>query len=126
MSKDKLDEAMDLVYDWKVNEKNGKIDPSTVRHTLPKFVRNRLNWLRKESQVNPGLTYTGSLLMMLGTQKDEKELKDDWDMGAASDYLPFSEEYKEWIDDPFCSNARQMAIALALIFGFKDDDDESN
>lgn len=126
MSKDKLEEAKGLVFDWGMDVETGKMIPPTAVHKFPDFVRERLNWLLREDANNElsYISYMGKLLMMLGFGKDEKELKDEWEFGTDADYLPFSHEYKEWLDDPTYGDLRQQAIAIALIYGFNDD--ESN
>ena len=53
---------------------------------------------------------------MLLDVDDEKALKEDWKLGAVSDYMPVSDKYREWLQDPLLHDIRQVAVMVAFIY----------
>ena len=47
---------------------------------------------------------------------DEKALKEDWELGAASDYMPVSDKYREWLQDPILHDIRRVAVMVGFIY----------
>ena len=45
------------------------------------------------------------------------EFKKDWEFGASSDYMPVSDEYRNWLNDPILGNIRSVALMIAVIYG---------
>lgn len=41
----------------------------------------------------------------------------DWEFGASSDYMPVSDEYRNWLNDPILGNIRSVALMIAVIYG---------
>lgn len=109
-----IGKAYSQVYGWKVND-DGNIEPPYINNSLPDFVEKRLEWVSKEMSRGTGLTFRGAFLQLLNID-DEKKLKDEWELGAASDYLPVSKKYKEWLEQPFFEDIRRVAVMIAFIY----------
>ncbi|MGE9901938.1 hypothetical protein [Lactobacillus johnsonii] len=62
------------------------------------------------------LTFRGAFKMLLDID-DEEDLKKDWEFGASSDYMPVSDEYRNWLNDPILGNIRSVALMIAVIYG---------
>lgn len=128
MNRTKFDEAMDQVYGWEIDEKTNKITPPAVAHPFPKCVCDRLKWINQER--DNGLTFRGAIHFLLDVE-DDQALKKEWDEGwSASDYLPVTKDYYNWItaeDTPFADNLRQNAVVIALTYSWKcEENDEIN
>ncbi|MBP2058617.1 hypothetical protein J2Z60_001805 [Lactobacillus colini] len=115
-------DVYDAVFNWYYNKETKKIEPPMLRLSIPSYVRDRLDWITEEAMVNPALSFKGMVMMMLNTHAPEKKLKEEWEFGANSDYMPMSQEYKDWISDPILHDFREMFITTALIYGYKDRD----
>ena len=106
MEKDRVTESYDWVYGWKVED--GKCVPPAKNHPLPEFVQKRIQ--------GGMLTFRGAFKMLLDID-DEEDLKKDWEFGASSDYMPVSDEYRNWLNDPILGNIRSVALMIAVIYG---------
>ena len=113
MEKDRVGESYSWVYGWKV--KDGKCVPPAKNHPLPEFVQKRIDWVSNEIQ-NGMLTFRGAFKMLLDID-DEEDLKKDWEFGASSEYMPVSDEYRNWLNDPILGNIRSVALMIAVIYG---------
>lgn len=114
---DPVDLAFAQVYGWKISkDKKGKhiILPPARQYPLPDFVEKRIAWV--SSEMKNGLTFRGAFEALFDID-DEDKVKKDWDFGAASDYLPVSKKYKDWINDPLTSDFHRIAAAVELIYG---------
>ena len=111
MKKDRVVESYAWVYGWKV--KDGKCVPPAKNHPLPEFVQARIDWVSHEIEM--GLTFQGAFRALLDID-DEKALKEDWELGAASDYMPVSDKYREWLQDPILHDIRQVAVMVGFIY----------
>ena len=112
MEKDRVTESYDWVYGWRVED--GKCSPPARNFPLPDFVQARIDWLSDEMQ-RGGLTFQGAFKMLLDID-DEKALKEDWELGAVSDYMPVCEKYREWLLDPILHDIRRVAVMVAFIY----------
>lgn len=122
---DRVTEAYAQVYGWKVNEEQD-IEPPYSSYPLPDFVTDRIKWLIDERHANEGmLTFRRMFSMLLDIDKNEDNLKEEWEWGALSDYRPFTKEYKEWLDDPILSDIRRVAVIIATVY-WKGEKDEQN
>ena len=81
---------------------------------LPDFVQARIDWL-SDAMEHGGLTFQDAFRMLLDID-DEKSLKEDWELGAVSDYMPVSEEYKEWLENPILRDFRRVAVMVGFIY----------
>ncbi|WP_261786962.1 hypothetical protein [Lactobacillus taiwanensis] len=61
------------------------------------------------------LTCQGSFRILL-EMYDEKALKEDWEFGCASDYMPVSDKYREWLQDPILHDIRRVADIVGFIY----------
>lgn len=75
----------------------------------------RIDWVSNEIQ-NGMLTFRGAFKMLLDID-DEEDLKKDWEFGASSEYMPVSDEYRNWLNDPILGNIRSVALMIAVIYG---------
>lgn len=39
-----------------------------------------------------------------------------YSVGAASDYMPVSDKYREWLQDPILHDIRQVAVMVGFIY----------
>lgn len=111
---DEIGKVYSQIYGWKVND-DGKIAPPYINNPLPDFVEKRLEWVSKEVSRGTGLTFRGAFRQLLNID-DEKKLKDEWELGATSDYLPVSKEYKQWLEQPILEDTRRVAVMIAFIY----------
>ena len=93
---------------------DGKCSPPAKNFPLPDFVQARIDWLSDEMQ-RGGLTFQGAFKMLLDID-DEEDLKKDWEFGASSDYMPVSDKYREWLQDPILHDIRRVAVMVAFIY----------
>lgn len=120
MDKD-IKKAMDNIYGFEVVEENGVNKVRTPRMDLPQAVKERIKFFAKYRE--DGMTFLGCLNIIMA-EEDELELKEDFAIGATEDYLPASEEFKQWRDEFGLTNIQAMEIAVALIYGLGDGSDE--
>ena len=113
VEKDSVEESYRWAYGWRVVD--GKCSPPAKNFPLPDFVQARIDWLSNEIQ-NGMLTFRGAFKMLLDID-DEEDLKKDWEFGASSDYMPVSDEYRNWLNDPILGNIRSVALMIAVIYG---------
>lgn len=113
VEKDSVDESYRWAYGWRVVD--GKCSPPAKNFPLPDFVQARIDWVSNEIQ-NGMLTFRGAFKMLLDID-DEEDLKKDWEFGASSDYMPVSDEYRNWLNDPILGNIRSVALMIAVIYG---------
>lgn len=108
---DKLDfnevaKSIKNIYNFKIE--NGI---PVLRMDLPDFVKERIEYFRKE-RFNQ-LTFIGHLDCVLAY--DEEDAKEEFMLNNEIDWLPVSEEFKEWRDT--YQNIRQVEVATAIIYG---------
>ena len=48
--------------------------------------------------------------------KRRKSKDEDWKLGAASDYMPVCEKYREWLQDPILHDIRRVAVMVGFIY----------
>ena len=94
---------------------DGKCSPPAKNFPLPDFVQARIDWVSHEMQAEMGLTFQGAFRILLEID-DEKALKEDWELGAVSDYMPVCEKYREWLQDPILHDIRRVAVMVAFIY----------
>lgn len=111
---DEITKAYAQVYGWQVNE-DGKLEAPYVNYPLSYSAEKRVEWLSKEMQRGTGLTFREAFNQLLNID-DEKKLKEEWEFGASSDYLPVSKEYKEWLEHPILEDIRRVAVMVAFIY----------
>ena len=112
VEKDSVEESYRWAYGWRVVD--GKWSPPARNFPLPDFVQARIDWLSDEMQ-RGGLTFQGAFKMLLDID-DEKALKEDWELGAVSDYMPVCEKYREWLQDPILHDIRRVAVMVGFIY----------
>lgn len=113
VEKDSVEESYRWAYGWRVVD--GKCSPPAKNFPLPDFVQARIDWVSNEIQ-NGMLTFRGAFKMLLDID-DEEDLKKDWEFGASSDYMPVSDKYRNWLNDPILGNIRSVALMIAVIYG---------
>ncbi|MFB8447609.1 hypothetical protein [Enterococcus thailandicus] len=112
--------AMSNIYKFTVFEEDGKNKVRAPKMDLPEFVKERINFFGKYSE--DGLSFLGCIDLIMA--EDEEKAKKEFEIGSYEDYLPASEEFKQWRDEIALRNLHQMEIAVALIYGVGDDSDE--
>lgn len=112
--------AMNNIYKFTIFEENGKSRVHAPKMDLPECVKERIKFFGKYSE--DGLSFSGCIDLIMA--EDEEKAKKEFEIGAYEDYLPASEEFKQWRDEIALRNLHQMEIAVALIYGVGDDSDE--
>lgn len=118
--KKQISTAMSNIYKFTVFEEDGKNKVRAPKMDLPEFVKERINFFGKYSE--DGLSFLGCIDLIMA--EDEEKAKKEFEIGSYEDYLPASEEFKQWRDEIALRNLHQMEIAVALIYGVGDDSDE--
>lgn len=104
MSIDTLKEKMDGIYGWSV--KDGKVEPP--KHIFPKAVKDRADYFAEMLQ--DVMTFLGCLDCIFSNEEPE-----DYSWGASKEWLPKSEEFKEW--EALRRSLAQGEMAIYLLFG---------
>lgn len=112
--------AMNNIYKFTIFEENGKNRVHAPKMDLPEYVKERIKFFGKYSE--DGLSFLGCIDLIMA--EDEEKAKKEFEIGAYEDYLPASEEFKQWRDEIALRSLHQMEIAVALIYGMGDGNDE--
>ena len=104
MTIDSLKEKWDGVYGWSI--KDGKAEPP--KHTFSKAVKDRADYFAE--MLGGGMTFLGCLDCIFSDEEPE-----DYSLGAYKEWLPKSEEFKEWESQG--PGLAQCEIAIYLLFG---------
>ncbi|MDN2452544.1 hypothetical protein [Lactobacillus sp. UCMA15818] len=100
------------VYGWSYDPKANKVVPP--KYDFPDFVIKRLDWVNE--QADTGITFLGAITLMLNPTEEDKK---DYEVMAGDDWLPISDEFKNWLEeDRLLEVFRQQEIILALIYGY--------
>ncbi|MGG5359360.1 hypothetical protein [Enterococcus sp. DIV0240a] len=118
--RDETKKSFNNVYGFKIVEEDGKNEIQSPRMDLPECVKERIKFFGKYSE--DGLSFSGCIELIMA--EDEEKAKKEFESGAYEDYLPASEEFKQWRDEIALRNLHQMEIAVALIYGMGDGSDE--
>ena len=113
MTIDILKEKTDGIYGWSI--KDGKVEPP--KHTFPKAVKDRADYFAE--MFEDGITLVGCLDCIFSNEKP-----DDYDWGASKDWLPKSEEFKEWESQGL--GLAQCEMAIYLLFDNWEEKDADN
>ena len=113
VEKDSVEESYRWAYGWRVVD--GKCSPPARNFPLPDFVQARIDWVSHEVQAEMGLTFQGAFRALLDID-DEKSIREDWECWGVSDYMPVSDKYREWLQDPILHDIRRVAVMVAFIY----------
>lgn len=106
---DKMIEAHNAVHGFEIV--NGKIEPP--KYDLPDFIIERINYFAKHS--GEGLTFYGCLSSILAY--DEEECKKQYQLGAPDEWLPVSDEVKDWFYKMGVPG--EMLVTVKLLYGLR-------
>lgn len=120
---DEIDVAYSQVYGWTLN-KEQKLVPPYKNYPLPDFVIDRVRWLSKQMQIMP-MTFAGAILQLTDVSHEER-LKKEWEMGASLDWMPITDEYRDWIENSRLADWHKVAVALAFIYWGGDKDEQQD
>lgn len=122
MTKDTFEKTMNSIYKWSI--KDGKIDPP--KSELPECIKERVRWLLSlaNNDYIPGISFLGQIESVLPDPDEEEKHKKDWESGSFTDWLPLSDEYKQYYQDnrAYFSFTIPAAVAIELLFGLNEDD----
>lgn len=113
VEKDSVKESYRWAYDWRVVD--GKCSPPAMNFPLPDFVQARIDWASHEMQAGMGLTFQGAFRALLDID-DEKSIREDWECWGLSEYMPVSDKYREWLQDPILHDIRRVAVMVGFIY----------
>lgn len=105
VEKDSVEESYRWAYGWRVVD--GKCSPPARNFPLPEFVQKRIDWVSHEMQAGMGLTFQGAFRALLDI---------DWECWGLSEYMPVSDKYREWLQDPILHDIRRVAIMVGFIY----------
>lgn len=109
-----IDREYHAVYGWSVNDKGQCVPPTPV---YPKAVRERVQWAIGYMQ--EGLTYAGAFDAVMANN----EALDHHNFELGGDWLPVTDEFRAWRDEPFMGSIHAMQIALSLLYGDPTEED---
>jgi len=112
-----IENSIKNVYGWKVDNESPVLEIN-----LPKFVIERINYFGEEQE--NGLIFMGYMNAVMGYDEMEKENKETFDLFGSVDWLPPSEEFKEWRDEFLFM--RELEIAVAIIYGVSEGDGDND
>lgn len=104
---EKLSKAFNNIFKFTIIEKDGENRVQAPQMDLPESVKERIKFFGKYSE--DGLSFLGCIDLILA--EDEE-------------YLPATEEFKQWRDEPGLHSLHQMEIAVALMYGMGDEQEE--
>lgn len=110
-----IDREYHAVYGWSVNEKGQCVPPTPI---YPKAVRDRVKWATWYMN-EAGLTYAGAFDAVMANNEE----RDRYNFEFGGEWLPVSDEFRAWRDEPFMGSIRAMQIALALLYGDPTEED---
>nr|DAJ11194.1 MAG TPA: hypothetical protein [Caudoviricetes sp.] len=117
---EKLTKAMNNIFKFTIIDDDGKNKVQAPQMDLPKSVRERIKFFGKYAE--DGLSFLGCINLILA--EDEEQCKKDFEIGAYEEYLPATEEFKQWRDEPSLHSLHQMEIAVALMYGIGEEQGE--
>lgn len=117
---EKLLKAMNNIFKFTIIDDDGKNKVQAPQMDLPESVKERIKFFGKYSE--DGLSFLGCIDLILA--EDEEKCKKDFEIGAYEEYLPATEEFKQWRDEPGLHSLHQMEIAVALMYGMGDEQEE--
>ncbi|MCH1645068.1 hypothetical protein [Streptococcus suis] len=103
---ERLDKMFNGIYGWTV--KADEIIAPT--HDLPDAVKERVAYFREMAE--DGMTFLGVMECIFANEKP-----DSYDFGATKDWLPMSQEFKDWVG--YANSMAQMEIAVYMIYGVR-------
>lgn len=101
---EQLNKMFNGIYGWTV-EADKIIAPT---HDFPDAVTERVAYFRE--MAGDGLTFLGVMECIFANKKP-----DSYDLGATKDWLPMSQEFKDWVG--CTNNLAQVEIAVYIIYG---------
>lgn len=108
-----INQSFKNVYGFTAVEVDGKHKVKSPKAVMPVCAKERILFARKY-MADWGLSFYGALNMVLAF--DEEESRKDFIMGGLpEDWIPVTEEFKQWRDEPFVF--REAEVAVALLYG---------
>lgn len=99
------------VYGFEIVEENGERKINPPEQVMPECVKERVRFFTKYREDK--MTFLGCMNCILAY--DEEEQKKEFGFGAYEDWMPVTQEFKEWRDIYF--GDRQAEIAVAILYG---------
>lgn len=106
---DELIEANKAVYGFEIVD--GKIE--VPKYDLPEAVKERIEYFAKQSE--DGLSFYGCLSSILAYNEDE--CKEQYQLGATEEWLPVSDEFRNWIDR--MGTPGEMLVVVKMLYGLR-------
>lgn len=85
---------------------------------FPPYVQERVDWVIKRIGINPFLpmlTVHGAIALLLDWHHED-ELRADFEEGYEDEWKPFTKEYKDYMDNLYFGDLRQIRAVEAVIF----------
>lgn len=114
MSKENLygiDQSFNNVYSFTVVEREGKQKIQPPKAVMPKCAKERIRFVLGYMK-DWNMTFHGSLDIILAF--DEKKSKAEFELNpfiSGEDWLPVTEEFEKWRDEPFVNRSAEIAVA---------------
>ena len=107
-----IDQSFKNISNFTVVERDGEYKVKPPKAIMPTCAKERIFFVRK--CIDNGLSFLGGLNMVLAY--DEEESRKDFIIGwLPGDWIPVTEEFKQWRDEPCVF--REAEIAVALLYG---------
>ncbi|MGM0169883.1 hypothetical protein IGI39_004906 [Enterococcus sp. AZ135] len=106
---DELIKAHNAVFGFEIVD--GKIEPP--KYNLPKAVEDRINYFGKQSE--DGLSFFGCISAILAY--DDEECKKQYQLGAVEEWLPMTEEARQWFNQ--MGTPGEMLVVVKLLYGLR-------
>lgn len=85
---------------------------------FPPYVQERVDWVIKHIGTNPFLpmlTVDGAIALLLDWHHED-ELRANFEEGYEDEWKPFTKEYKDYMDNLYFGDLRQIRAIEAIIF----------
>lgn len=106
-----MKQSMANINGFSIIEEDGKQKVKAPDMVLPQYAIDRIKFFRK--YMEDGLSFYGCLNFILAY--DEQESQKEFGYGAYEEWVPVTEEFKNWRDEYFAK--RDAEIAVALLYG---------
>ncbi|WP_249274445.1 hypothetical protein [Candidatus Enterococcus clewellii] len=107
-SMETLKQSMKNIYGFQIVEEDGKQSIKLPEAVMPEFVKERIRFFTKYRE--DGMNFFGCLNCILAY--DEEEWKKEFAFGAYEEWLPVTEEFKQWRDTYHADRGGEVAVAI--------------
>ena len=115
-----LSRSVKNIYGFKILDVDGEQIIKPPKADMPEEVKKRIRFFTKYRE--QGLMFLSCLNFILAY--DEVEQKTSFESTAYEDWLPVTEEFRQWRDELFAE--REAEVAMAILFGTCEEDERND